>query len=1032
MSDKSELKKLQNKVRVLEQELHSINSSRSYKLLRVANVTKKRILKEPIAFPARVAKTVLTDPRRIIRLTKGNSLDPSIASVIQNRAAHYNRWITENEPGEDELAEQKKAGQNFKYQPTVSIITPVFDPPVDVLEELIKSVLLQTYPHFELCLGNFGKNIEVKQILDEYSDQDSRVKVFEFTENKGIADNSNMILEKVTGEFVALLDHDDTLSPDALYENIKCLNEADYDFIFSDKDMMDEKGVRYEPLFKPDLSPETMLSANYLTHFDVMRTEVVKNVGGWDSKTDGAQDWDLFLKIMASTDKFMHIPKILYHWRVIATSTAHSIKTKPYALAGQRYAVQKYLEAKGIEATPYHEGTELLLNWQNDAVDQSPVAIVKSSTISDTLRSAGQLRKMLPRKSKIIVLHSYEIDEKEQKALRRQGVSEQIKHQKNGLGEAVITVVGDLSESTDNKSRTLLFIDDRVTFPKKFSYKNMTGWLSVNGVGAVGAKLLNRHQDIVDCGSVLSRYGLVPVFQDCPAYFQGYIGNTEWVRNLKVVSLPFFATRVGILQDTEVNSKLSDGSFIAALMMSISKSHRLVLQPKSIVTTDFYPLEEIDSNELRPIVNDILDTEPTEGFDRFSNPNIHPTNLMHLNIRDNIQEEGPVIDQYQHDALILSRTFDLAQEDIKRNQNTRLLKISDPKNVGWFLPSFDGIYAGLNNIFSFASYLANEQKLSTTFYILTGEHDAANERKLVIEKFPELKDAKFIAFDGRNVKKIPNLDIGICTQWATAYPLARLEKVGRKCYFIQDNETNFYPKGSVSALVELTYKLGFLGLANTPGLLDLYENKYGGKGAVLKSLVDLSIYQPEKQRNVAPKYPYKVFFYGRPSMPRNAFEIGLVGLTTLKEKLGDQVEIVSAGADWDPKTYGVDGIIDNLGKISYSDLPEFYRSLDAGLMFMFSGHPGVIASELMASGVPVIVNEYDDPTWNELYVDGKTCLKSKPTGSIIAENFERLLTDKSLRKDLIEGGLAAVKKYYVGYEKSSEQAFSAITNGPTK
>lgn len=164
-------------------------------------------------------------------------------------------------------------------------------------------------------------------------------------------------------------------------------------------------------------------------------------------------------------------------------------------------------------------------------------------------------------------------------------------------------------------------------------------------------------------------------------------------------------------------------------------------------------------------------------------------------------------------------------------------------------------------------------------------------------------------------------------------------------------------------------------------------------------------------------------------MPRNAFELGVAALKKLKQKLGDDLEVITAGAAWDPAQYGVEGMFTNLGMLTYDAVPKLYRSVDAGLMFMFSGHPGVTASELMASGCPVVVNEYDDVTWHELYQHEKTCLVSKPTASEVARNLERCLVDTELRKTLIDGGLAKTKHFYDGYEESLSNAWERIKKG---
>jgi glycosyltransferase involved in cell wall biosynthesis len=163
-------------------------------------------------------------------------------------------------------------------------------------------------------------------------------------------------------------------------------------------------------------------------------------------------------------------------------------------------------------------------------------------------------------------------------------------------------------------------------------------------------------------------------------------------------------------------------------------------------------------------------------------------------------------------------------------------------------------------------------------------------------------------------------------------------------------------------------------------------------------------------------------------MPRNAFELGIAGLKKLKQELGDKVEVITAGAPWESADYGVEGLFVNLGKIDYDAVPKLYRSVDAGLMFMFSGHPGVTASELMASGCPVVVNDYPDETWHELYKHEETCLVSGASASQVSAAIRRCLTDNTLRKKLIEGGLAKSRNFYDGYDDSLKAAYKFITD----
>ena len=419
-------------------------------------------------------------------------------------------------------------------------------------------------------------------------------------------------------------------------------------------------------------------------------------------------------------------------------------------------------------------------------------------------------------------------------------------------------------------------------------------------------------------------------------------------------------------------------------------------------------------------------------YDAFGNPNLSKNDPMRLFdselfLHESSQANLPAIDQYQYDAMILAGSFDITKRQMATNKSGQAQgALIRPASAAWILPAFSGIYAGLVCIFSFAEYLATKHGIATTFYILKAAPDASEEHAQVAAMFPTLKSAKFVAMTPVQDDRIAAHDLGFATQWATTYPLAKAKQVKRKCYFIQDNEANFYPKGSISALVELGYRFGFYAVAGTEGLLDMYEREYAGKGVVLKSKVDLSVYHPRNDLHYVPKKPYKVFFYARPNMPRNAFELGVAGLKLLKQSLGDDVEVITAGAEWSASSYGVQGMFTNLGKIAYEAVPKLYRSVDAGLMFMFSGHPGVTASELMASGCPVVVNEYDDRSWHELYQHEKTCLITLASASEVSRNVMRCLTDIELRHTLIGEGIKKAETYYSGYEESLETAYRSL------
>ena len=263
----------------------------------------------------------------------------------------YKLWIQKNEPKEKELRKMRERCRNFEYKPKISIITPVWNTEERWLRKAIDSVLNQVYENGELCIADGGSTRPmVKKILREYAEKDSRIKVKFLAENKGIAGNSNEALSLATGEFVGFLDHDDELTPFALYEVVKLLNQkSELDFIYSDEDKIDEKGRRKDAFFKPDWSPDMFLSCMYTCHFGVYRKKIIDELGGFRVGYDGSQDYDLVLRYVEKTSKIFHIPKILYHWRMIAGSAAISIDSKRYAYTAAKKALKGYLIRNNIE-----------------------------------------------------------------------------------------------------------------------------------------------------------------------------------------------------------------------------------------------------------------------------------------------------------------------------------------------------------------------------------------------------------------------------------------------------------------------------------------------------------------------------------------------------------------------------------------------------------------------------------------------------------------------------------------------------------
>lgn len=257
----------------------------------------------------------------------------------------YEKWI-------NEVESNYETGEQFDYRPKISVLVPVYNVMDKHLIPCIESVLTQTYDNWELCMADDASTFEnVRDTLKRYEDGD-KIKVVYRSENGHISRCSNSALDIATGEFIAYLDCDDVLAPNALYEVVKRLNkDKELDLIYSDEDKIDDDGKnRHMPHFKPDWSPDTLLSHMYTCHLSVYRTSIARNIGGLRVGYEGSQDYDFALRFTEKTQKVAHIPKILYHWRERLESTSGNEDAKPYVIEATRRAKEDALRRRGIAA----------------------------------------------------------------------------------------------------------------------------------------------------------------------------------------------------------------------------------------------------------------------------------------------------------------------------------------------------------------------------------------------------------------------------------------------------------------------------------------------------------------------------------------------------------------------------------------------------------------------------------------------------------------------------------------------------------
>ncbi len=249
------------------------------------------------------------------------------------------------------ISKIKKEIEDFRYQPLISIIIPTYKTPIKFLKEAIGSIQKQFYQNFEIIIyDDASKSVEI----DNYfrSIEIKNLRVFYNKKNSGISETSNNGVKESNGEYLVFLDHDDTLSPNALYEIVKVLNKnRDIDYLYSDEDKLSKKGEREDPFFKPDFSYDMLLSCMYITHIRAIKKSTFSKLHGLDKRYDGAQDWDFALRLYEKKGLFYHIPKILYHWRKTDQSTADDqSNAKSYAYKRQKELLEAHLRRSKIEA----------------------------------------------------------------------------------------------------------------------------------------------------------------------------------------------------------------------------------------------------------------------------------------------------------------------------------------------------------------------------------------------------------------------------------------------------------------------------------------------------------------------------------------------------------------------------------------------------------------------------------------------------------------------------------------------------------
>jgi glycosyltransferase involved in cell wall biosynthesis len=535
-----------------------------------------------------------------------NLLEAKFHSLKEDRK--YQKWVRDFDTltGEDREKIRRRI-ESFSYKPLISIILPVYNIEEKWLRLCVESVRKQLYANWQLCIADdCSPSPHVRKILAEYDEKDERIKVVFREKNGHISAASNSALALATGEFSVLLDHDDELSEHALYFVAEELNRfPETGMIYSDEDLIDARGRRSEPKFKPDWSRDFMYSLNLITHLSAYRTEILRKIGGFRIGAEGSQDYDLALRVVEQIParNIRHIPQILYHWRAIQGSVALSGDEKPYAHERARDAIRAHLERTG-----------------------------KSANVSQTFHNLHRVTYDLPAVLPKVSLMTTAKDEKLWQNIAAKTDYENLELlRENVSGEASADAFNRLAKKASGE--IYVFLDGDFEPQNPAWLKELVGFALQQEIGAVGAQIFSRDERIRHAGIVLGINNLIGfAHRGLPTLSSGYLQRAQLINNFSAVA-NVVATRREVFEslagfDAE---NFPEGLFDVDFCLRLGeKNLRVVLTPYAALLQNSASSTEtiLNRKEAPEIENfktrwkDLIENDP------FYNPNLSLENEL--------------------------------------------------------------------------------------------------------------------------------------------------------------------------------------------------------------------------------------------------------------------------------------------------------------------------------------------------------------------------------------------------------------------
>ena len=772
-----------------------------------------------------------------------------------------------------------------------------------------------------------------------------------------------------------------------------------------DHDLISEK-KRTSPSFKPSFSPEWLLETDYVSRGVVFRTESVRQNGGFPHRNrDLARDmllrmWDAGHEIEKIDAVLMHIDNATLNPDPDQDVEFSKETLKRRGLASRSQVARlafgsrvRYLpESLPLVSIliPFREHPELL-----DVAVRSVLRLTTYPHYEIVLIDNGSVET----ETKELVTNLMED--------RRVRVVE-------APGEFNYSSVNNVAVN-QSEGDVLVFLNSDTKLLSPDWLQDLVGFATQADIGAVGAKLHYRNGSIQHAGVVVGVNGFAAhVFDGEHESFvpSHVIRHTRNVSAVTAACLAIERTKFDHVGGFDEQFVVT-GQDVDLCLRLMKAGYRNVFSP-AVELFHYHRQSRAD----RPIPrgDEVLSLRRYQPYvrdgDRYWNLNLSRlTTRMEPRIKEERVYEDlrrRVIgdDRTVRGARGFLREYDLSEANLAENQlvinsfrENRSLSLGA---ATWFIPHFDHVYrGGIHTIMRFADHFTQKQNTLNHFVVYGRDRgDVEGMSVQIAEAYPRLRFEMHLLPKYGAEAELPSADIGICTLWTSAYHLLRYNQCRGKFYLVQDFEPAFTSANSVYGLIEETYRFGFSGIANTPGVAEAY-GAYGNEVVAFLPAVDRTVYYPPVERDEG---PMRIVFYGRPNNPRNGFELGSEALSEAKRRHGDRVEIYSAGAEFIEADHGLDGVLTNLGVLANTqEVADLYRRADIGLVFMYTKHPSYQPLEYMACGTATVTNYNEANSW--LLEHGHNAMCVAPTVTAVADAVSTLIENSELRSRVVSAGL---------------------------